>query len=641
MPLPDWLKNVYDALEKQWYALVDWLQSAGVPVRKYYVDPLEARGIKSFPVTVAVIIILLLLLWWVFAAPAPPGPFKVFVYASGIEADGAEVQVYHGSELIDADLTIAGEVVFKKLPAERLLFKVRYKDYPLEQKTVDVSKTSSTKVFLTKPGELAGTPTPTARPRAPTPTIKPQLLCGAFGGGCCEGGDACVGQLQCMGGVCVEPTRCGPNATICLDRQVCCAEGGGYCGFAGENCTPAECVPPCNATQYCNATNVSAPFCWPAGNETTLGKKGGACRPGLEDPCDAGLQCIDGTCVDGERCGPANETVCEDFARCCGDGFCRWDCETVCEPPCGANQYCEPPSNSTLCQECTSDCKTCSPTCLSQACQEALIQSMVSSLTGSLQLLPEGEQGYLPFPGLQPVQAPAPSAFTLAPECSNCSNACAGCDPECPSCLSQCRDCDAGHCECGQLGEACCGFGVECSGELQCYDGKCSEPWFTKEVECTWDGKKFFCNVNEIILQVDPVFPVDAVPVTFNLTSTAKCPNPVILVKYAEVPGYAGSTACFNTDLTQAGVLMFTGDGYNGCPIYGTGNTFPNVDGRIMMEVSCLPENELGIPIKIRSVSREALVATPTALSGYYSAMLFYILNQNQIATKAITATPG
>ena len=653
MPISEWVGNVYNSLETQWYALVDWLQSAGIPARTHYADPLDSRGLRSFPTTIAIIILLLLALFFLFGQ-APSGPFKVTVLAGGNAVDGAEVQAYLKGELVDAEFTAGGEAVFKDLPAETITFNVSYKDYPPAEKKVDLKKARSATISLLREGETpAGGPGATVRPGGAGATPKPRRLCGGFWETCCDGDDACTGRYQCgLLGKCMFPTVCGPKEQECIDRQVCCVNG--TCGIG---CQSVPC-PPCNETQYCNATDPSHPACWPITNLSTLGKLGGFCRPG-DDPCNAGLQCKDGVCVKAPQCG-SKKQLCEDFDQCCGDGNCRWVCEEACVPPCGPNQYCDAsPMRQDACKGCDPACLTCSADCVSQTCKDQLSATLTSQFTpfmGGNEMgaggpsgpggpfgageggIPNETEELFGYGGIAP-------PVEMSPECQNCSMSCLSCNEQCLECAPLCRDCDRGHCECGDENETCCPYGIECKGELQCYDGKCRQPKFTKNVTIYWDGKNLYSNVKEITLQVDPIFPVDAVPIAFNASATTECPNPIFLFKYMQAPGSENAIQCFNQDLTTAGALMFAGDGYyQGCPYYSAGNTFPPVEAQLVITISCVSQQELNLPIHVISCNSgacsQALVVSHDTLYGSNSAMLFYLLNQNQIATKQINATP-
>ncbi len=47
------LEKAYFWLEGKYYKALDWLEERGVPAYEYWVNPLEKRGVSSFPVTVS------------------------------------------------------------------------------------------------------------------------------------------------------------------------------------------------------------------------------------------------------------------------------------------------------------------------------------------------------------------------------------------------------------------------------------------------------------------------------------------------------------------------------------------------------------------------------------------------------------
>src|SRR3989338_8946543 len=50
------LSKAYYAVEDKYYDLMDWLQAKGAKVYEWFVEPIEKRGIPSFPIAVFLIL---------------------------------------------------------------------------------------------------------------------------------------------------------------------------------------------------------------------------------------------------------------------------------------------------------------------------------------------------------------------------------------------------------------------------------------------------------------------------------------------------------------------------------------------------------------------------------------------------------
>ncbi|MFA6048562.1 MAG: carboxypeptidase-like regulatory domain-containing protein [Candidatus Micrarchaeia archaeon] len=114
-PEENFLLKAYFAVEDQYYNVCDFLQNSGVPVYKYWVDPIESRGVPSFPVTIGVFVLLALLLW-LLMQPAGLFVLTVKVSAGGKPLSGANVSLAYGGELFWHPSSTKGSAVFEGVP---------------------------------------------------------------------------------------------------------------------------------------------------------------------------------------------------------------------------------------------------------------------------------------------------------------------------------------------------------------------------------------------------------------------------------------------------------------------------------------------------------------------------------------------
>ncbi|MBI4406413.1 hypothetical protein HY571_00700, partial [Candidatus Micrarchaeota archaeon] len=73
------LKQFYYKLEDGYYALLDKLHESGVDLYKYFVEPIESRGIPSFPVAVALILVIIGAVFIAFTGFEQTGNLRVSV----------------------------------------------------------------------------------------------------------------------------------------------------------------------------------------------------------------------------------------------------------------------------------------------------------------------------------------------------------------------------------------------------------------------------------------------------------------------------------------------------------------------------------------------------------------------------------
>ncbi len=126
---PGLLSKVYFALEDKYYDACDFLHNAGIPIYKFWVDPIESRGVPSFPVTMGVFFLILLALF-LLLQPAPLVDVTVKVVAGGKALGGANVSLQYGGQLFWRYSSTGGNAVFEGLkPGERALLNASKQGY--------------------------------------------------------------------------------------------------------------------------------------------------------------------------------------------------------------------------------------------------------------------------------------------------------------------------------------------------------------------------------------------------------------------------------------------------------------------------------------------------------------------------------
>lgn len=178
------LNRLYYSLEDKYYALIDYLEQAGLPVGGV-VDSFESRGIRTFPLAVLLLAMFVGLAFWLMQpSVATETNFVLSVLSGEGIVEKAVVQVYLGDELIySANTNAQGTVTLESLPTKELLFSISAKGYASLNKTFDLSLRSRASVELECVGAncLQAMPTPvidfapepTVIVSPPAPSIKP------------------------------------------------------------------------------------------------------------------------------------------------------------------------------------------------------------------------------------------------------------------------------------------------------------------------------------------------------------------------------------------------------------------------------------------------------------------------------------
>lgn len=169
----NFLSNAYNYFEDKYYALVDYLEDAGVPVGGL-VDSFESRGIRTFPIAVLSLLLVIFLAYWL-ALPRVPTEtdFVLTVFSGDSKVSKAVVHVYLDEELISsANSNEEGAAFLEALPTRELKFAISARGYAQANRTFDLSARSRASVELECVGAncVRATPTP-VEPATPTPPI--------------------------------------------------------------------------------------------------------------------------------------------------------------------------------------------------------------------------------------------------------------------------------------------------------------------------------------------------------------------------------------------------------------------------------------------------------------------------------------
>ncbi|MBI5635975.1 hypothetical protein HY993_03375, partial [Candidatus Micrarchaeota archaeon] len=152
--IKDAFLNAYFQVEDKYYSLMDYLDSqVKIPVYKYFVTPIESRGVPSFPIAVAACLILLGLIASLFSFGASTGgssSFQVGVYSQDSPLSGADVEVYLGDKLIASGTTAGGKALFEGLPQSALVAVLAKKSgyQPASLDGVDLAEKESARIEL-------------------------------------------------------------------------------------------------------------------------------------------------------------------------------------------------------------------------------------------------------------------------------------------------------------------------------------------------------------------------------------------------------------------------------------------------------------------------------------------------------------
>ena len=154
MGIKEVLSSAYFRVEDKYYSLMDYLDSkVKIPVYKYFVTPIESRGVPSFPIAAIFWLLVLggILFLLLGAAPSTSSSFQVGVYSQNSLLSGAEVEVYVGGLLVASGSTVGGKALFEGLPQSALASVLAKKSgyQPASLDGVDLAEKESARIDLT------------------------------------------------------------------------------------------------------------------------------------------------------------------------------------------------------------------------------------------------------------------------------------------------------------------------------------------------------------------------------------------------------------------------------------------------------------------------------------------------------------
>ncbi|NYZ75414.1 hypothetical protein H0O03_04110 [Candidatus Micrarchaeota archaeon] len=166
---PNFLKKIYYAVEDKYYALIDFLNDkVGLPVVKYFVDPIESNGLPSFPFFVLLCLAIVGAVAFVvlpaFGIGGATTTLEVQVMSGTTPIDGADVILLRNSNEFQRTKSVDGVATFENVPvagAYRVrVLKSGYDTYE-EDVSLSLEPTSLTASLQTR--GAGATPTPPAR----------------------------------------------------------------------------------------------------------------------------------------------------------------------------------------------------------------------------------------------------------------------------------------------------------------------------------------------------------------------------------------------------------------------------------------------------------------------------------------------
>ena len=136
-------RSLYAALEDKYYNFVDWLEQAGFPAFKL-IDPLEMRGVRTFPIFAILLLAALALAGFLAFSPqavSSQAQFVLKVVSADNPVGAATVRVYgpDGELIVSSVTSLAGVVVFDSLPSARLRFVVSADGFEKAARQFDLS----------------------------------------------------------------------------------------------------------------------------------------------------------------------------------------------------------------------------------------------------------------------------------------------------------------------------------------------------------------------------------------------------------------------------------------------------------------------------------------------------------------------
>ncbi|VVB68389.1 Carboxypeptidase regulatory-like domain protein [Candidatus Norongarragalina meridionalis] len=166
MGMGESLKNFYMSIEDKYYAFMEFMETkVHIPLERFFVAPIESRGIPSFPIFVLLLLAIFGGAYWFMFAGAPSGNLRIKVMSDQSDMlDGATVQIYADDVLVASNVTGAdGYAEFANLASDKTLtIKITKDGYELVEKRLSVrDRNSLTVTMLCTSEECGATPTET------------------------------------------------------------------------------------------------------------------------------------------------------------------------------------------------------------------------------------------------------------------------------------------------------------------------------------------------------------------------------------------------------------------------------------------------------------------------------------------------
>ncbi|MCX6767149.1 MAG: hypothetical protein NTY90_00240 [Candidatus Micrarchaeota archaeon] len=146
------LGDFYRALEDRYYSLCEWLDAHGLPAVKWFVEPLESRGMPSFPIAVLIVLLIIGGLGYaIFAAQPASAAFRLKVLSGEELVGDAAVEVYdEGIFVASATTDEKGTAEFSGLPRKKLEFRI-IRGGKTVSKEIDLGRSVAGTIQLAQP----------------------------------------------------------------------------------------------------------------------------------------------------------------------------------------------------------------------------------------------------------------------------------------------------------------------------------------------------------------------------------------------------------------------------------------------------------------------------------------------------------
>ncbi|PIO06615.1 hypothetical protein COT29_00310, partial [Candidatus Micrarchaeota archaeon CG08_land_8_20_14_0_20_59_11] len=147
------LKNFYMSVEDRYYGFMEFMETkVHIPLERFFVAPIESRGIPSFPIFMLLLLAIFGGAYWFMFAAQPSGNLRIRVMG-GEEAslEGATVEIYADDVLLATNVTgVDGYVEFAGLaPEKTLTIKITKDGYEVVERRLRVADDNSLTVTMT------------------------------------------------------------------------------------------------------------------------------------------------------------------------------------------------------------------------------------------------------------------------------------------------------------------------------------------------------------------------------------------------------------------------------------------------------------------------------------------------------------